>query len=85
MEGLADHHLSILVLKAPKTGILEEEGEHPVNCLGPTTAHPSSNKIPISPGNNCFEAAVPGATEAFCVSWVSFAWFLCFGGGSPTP
>jgi len=57
-EELAHHNFSNLVMKAQKVGILEEEGEHPVNCLGLTIAHASSSKIPISPGNNGFEAAV---------------------------
>lgn len=77
-DGLAHHNLSILVLKAQKAGILEDEGGHPAHCLGLNTAHLSSSKIPISPGNNGFAAAMLGATEAFWGSWVSFAWFLWF-------
>lgn len=41
-ERLAHHNFSILVMEAQKVGILVQEGERPVICLGLTIAHSKS-------------------------------------------
>lgn len=41
-ERLAHHNFSILVMEAQKVGILVQEGERPVNCLGLPIAHSKS-------------------------------------------